>query len=452
MSERIKPRTMPGTMELLPRGQAVLQRFIDRIRAGYERFGFQPIETPAIEMRDVLLTKSGGDTEKQVYFVQSTGAIAQGHDPKLALRFDLTVPLARYVAQHEHDLAFPFRRYQIQRVYRGESAQRGRFREFYQCDIDVVGKDKLALTTDAEIPAVIEHVFRSLEIGSFTIHISNRKILRGLLASLGVEADETRAAILREVDKIDKRGRAKVEETLRGDQFGLGTDALTTLMDVIALRGDRAATVDQLRALDVADDGFREGVDELDAVLSAMDDFGVDPSSYCANLAIARGLDYYTGTVYETLLDDHPEVGSICSGGRYDDLASLYTKSKLPGVGISIGLTRLFDQLTAAGVINTEAPGTTEVLVTQMDAALAEHGRKCASALRRAGINTELHTEGWKLVKQFKYATKAGIRFAVILGENEVAKGTAMLKDLEAGTQNEVSLDELAAAVRASDG
>ncbi|MCA8943523.1 MAG: histidine--tRNA ligase [Planctomycetes bacterium] len=447
----IKPRTMPGTMELLPRQQVVHQRFLDTIRQGFERFGFQQIETPAIEMRDVLLTKSGGDTEKQVYFVQSTGSLAQGQDPKLALRFDLTVPLARYVAQHEHELAFPFRRYQIQRVYRGESAQRGRFREFYQCDIDVVGKDSLGLTADAEIPAVIAHVFTALGIGSFTIHVSNRKILRGLLAAHGIDSEEQRAAILREVDKLDKRGRGRVEETLRTGDFGLDDAALAVLMDTIALRGDRAATTEKLRELDVEDPTFREGLDELDAVLGALDDLGVDPERFCANLAIARGLDYYTGTVYETLLDDHPEVGSVCSGGRYEDLASFYTKSKLPGVGISIGLTRLFDQLSALGVLDENAHGSTRVLVTEMDASLAEHGRRCASMLRAAGINTELHTEGQKLAKQFKYATKAGIRYAVILGENEVENGTAMLKDLDAGSQQEVALDELAATIDAAD-
>ncbi len=446
--ERVKPRTMPGVMELLPREQVVLQRFLDTIRAGYERFGFLPIETPVIEMRDVLLTKSGGDTEKQVYFVQSTGSLAQGEPPKLAMRFDLTVPLARYVAQHEHDLAFPFRRYQIQRVYRGERAQHGRFREFYQCDIDVIGKDSLGLAADAEIPVVIDHVFSALEVGEFTIHISNRKILRGLMGSFGFEDADKIAAVLREIDKIDKRGRDAVLETLREGDFGLSEDSLAKLIEVIELRGDRSATTEKLRAMDVTNDTFREGVEELDRVLAAIADYGVAPSRYQANLAIARGLDYYTGTVYETLLDAHPEVGSVCSGGRYEDLASLYTKSKLPGVGISIGATRLFEQLRTAGVLATDAGSSTQVLVTQMDASLGEEYRKIASELRNAGINTEVYGEATKLAKQFKYATKAGIRYALIVGGDEAQKGVAMLKDLVEGEQREIPRAELASAIQ----
>lgn len=439
-------------MELLPREQVTLERFLATIRAGYERFGFLPIETPVMELRDILLTKSGGDTEKQVYFVQSTGSLERGDPPKFALRFDLTVPLARYVAEHEHDLAFPFRRYQIQRVYRGESAQKGRFREFYQCDVDVIGKEKLGLATDAEMPVVIDHVFGALGVGAFTIQISNRKILRGLLRHLGVTDPEVAGAVLREIDKIDKRGRDAVEATLRETaEFGLVGDAIETLLEAVSITGPREDAVPHLRALGCDDAGFAQGVAELDEVLAAIADFGVPTEHFRANLAIARGLDYYTGTVFETLLDEHPEIGSVCSGGRYDDLASHYTKSKLPGVGISIGATRLFEQLRAAGVIDADPESSTRVFVAVMGPDVAEPCRRIATELRAAGINTEVHAEGWKLGKQLKYANKAKIRYAVIVGDNELANETAVIKDLFEGSQREVPLADLAKVLRGVD-
>ncbi|MFD1625743.1 histidine--tRNA ligase [Azospirillum griseum] len=442
----ITPRTPPGTMELLPRHQVAFQRLLDTIRRGYERFGFLPVETPVFETVDTLLTKSGGETEKQVYFVQSTGAIQQGNKPEMALRFDLTVPLARYVAEHEHDLAFPFRRYQIQRVYRGERAQRGRFREFYQCDIDVIGKDSLSPQYDAEIPAVIHHVFSELNFGGFTINVNNRKVLLGLLDGLGVADADTRVLVLREIDKLDKIGRDKVRDSLIG--LGMADHAADTILTLIDAKGSNADTLAALNALGIDNDQFRQGVAELTTVIDGLRAFQVPDDAVRINLAIARGLDYYTGTVYETFLNDHPGIGSVCSGGRYDNLASHYTKSKLPGVGISIGATRLFYQLMEAGLIKDGAP-TAQVLVTQMDSSLSADYFRIASDLRAAGINTEIQLDGGKLAKQMKYADRTGIPVAVLMGSDEKARGTATLKHLIRGEQVEVPLTELAARAKA---
>jgi len=456
----IKPRTPPGVMELLPPDQIAFQRMLDVIRRNYERFGFLPVETPVMELSDVLLTKSGGETERQVYFVQSTGALNKSVDsgggegmPELALRFDLTVPLARYVAEHEHELAFPFRRYQMQRVYRGERAQRGRFREFYQCDIDVIGKDALSVRFDAEIPAVIHAVFSELDIGAFTIQLNNRKLMRGFFEAQGVADGELQALVLREVDKLDKRGEDHVRDTLTGEGFELGAEAVATILEFVKVRSTSHA--DALARLDAllderggaGNESLREGVAELREVLELVRALGVPEANYALNFSIARGLDYYTGTVYETTLDDYPQIGSICSGGRYDDLASHYTKSKLPGVGISIGLTRLFWQLREAGLIRNAA-STVQVLVTQMDAAHLPHCLAIASELRHGGFNTEVVMESSKLGKQFKYADRTGIRFVIVLGEDEIAKGTVTVKDLRREDQFEVSRSELVRTLR----
>ena len=449
----IKPRTPPGIMELLPRDQIAFQRMLDIIRRNYERFGFLPVETPVMELSEVLLTKSGGETERQVYFVQSTGALekaAAGSDgtPELALRFDLTVPLARYVAEHEHDLTFPFRRYQMQRVYRGERAQRGRFREFYQCDIDVIGKDALSVRYDAEIPAVIHAVFSELAIGKFTIQLNNRKLLRGFFEAQGVVDGDLQARVLREVDKIDKRGPDYVRDTLIGPDFALGDAAVAEILAFVQVRStSHADALARLDALGEGNDALREGVSELREVLELVRALGVPESDYALNFSIARGLDYYTGTVYETTLDDYPQIGSICSGGRYEDLASHYSKSKLPGVGISIGLTRLFWQLREAGLVETAA-SSVQVLVTQMDNASLPQCLAIANDLRHAGLNTEVVMEASKLARQFKYADRAGIRFVVVLGEDEIAKGTVTVKDLRRADQFEVARAELARTLR----
>lgn len=444
----IKPRTPPGVMELLPRDQIAFQQMLDIIRRNFERFGFLPVETPVMELSEVLLTKTGGETERQVYFVQSTGSLEQGGTPEMALRFDLTVPLARYVAEHEHDLSFPFRRYQMQRVYRGERAQRGRFREFYQCDIDVIGKDALSVRYDAELPAVIYAVFSELAIGKFTIQLNNRKLMRGFFENLGVADAEQQMLVLREVDKLDKRGADAVRATLTGDSFGLSAQVVQSILDFVQIRSNGHA--DALAKLDALGQGgsvFNQGIAELREVLELVRALGVPESHYALNFSIARGLDYYTGTVYETLLDDYPQIGSICSGGRYEDLASHYTRSKLPGVGISIGLTRLFWQLRDAGLIDT-ADSSVQVLVSQMDASRLPTYLAIANELRIGGLNTEVQLEPRKLAKQFQYADRAGIRFVVIVGEDEEARGVVSVKDLRRAEQFEVSRADLARTLR----
>ena len=446
----IKPRTPPGVMELLPRDQIAFQRMLDVIRSGFERFGFLPVETPVFELTDVLLTKTGGETERQVYFVQSTGALEKpgGGVPELALRFDLTVPLARYVAEHEHDLAFPFRRYQMQRVYRGERAQRGRFREFYQCDIDVIGKDALSVRYDAEMPAVINAVFSELNIGKFTIQLNNRKLLRGFFEGLGIVDGERQMGVLREVDKLDKRGAEHVRETLSGEAFGLSAEVADKILGFVQVRStSHADALAQLDALGQHGATLNEGVAELREVIELLKAYGVPEKNYAINFSIARGLDYYTGTVYETTLDDYPQIGSICSGGRYDNLAGHYSKSKLPGVGISIGLTRLFWQLREAGMIAT-ANSSVEVLVGLMDEAYLPDVLALAQLLRLAGINTEAQLEPKKLARQFQYADRSGIRFMVLYGEDEAARGVVTVKDLLRKEQFDTPREQLVATLK----
>ena len=438
-------------MELLPRDQIAFQRMLDTIRRNYERFGFLPIETPVFELSEVLLTKSGGETERQVYFAQSTGALEKDSEglPELALRFDLTVPLARYVAEHEHDLAFPFRRYQIQRVYRGERAQRGRFREFYQCDIDVVGKDALSIRFDAEILGVIHAVFSELGIGDFTVQLNNRKLMRGFFEGLGVSDGSRQMDVLREVDKLDKRGADHVRDTLTGEGFGLSADTVQKILDFVAVRStghdDALAKLD---ALGRGSETFDQGIAELREVLELVHALGVPESDYCLNLSIARGLDYYTGTVYETQLDGYPQIGSICSGGRYDDLASHYTKSKLPGVGISIGLTRLFWQLREAGLVAGVDESSVQAMVALMEDNQLTDSLDIARRLRAGGINAEVQMEPKKLGKQFQYASRSGIRFVVLAGEDELARGVVTVKDLAREQQFETTRDQLASTLR----
>ncbi len=433
----ITPKTPTGTMELLPREQIVFQAMLDTIRQKFERYGFLPIETPVFEETNILLTKSGGETEKQVYFVQSTGSRQQGHEPDLALRFDLTVPLARYVAQHQNELAFPFRRYQMQRVYRGERAQKGRFREFYQCDIDVIGRETLSPAYDAEMPVVIADIFRELNIGAFTINVSNRKILKGYLECVGITDADAKAQVLREIDKADKIGWGEVEKNL----IAAGHTQLNDLLYLLKVYHDNPIRFDELKNLCGNSAEALEGLREIELLLQTAADMGAgDVIRF--NPAITRGLDYYTGTVYETFLNEHKNFGSICSGGRYDNLASYYTKSKLPGVGISIGLTRLFDQMRHAGLVS-DAPSSVKVLITMMDEALISDYRRIATQLRASGINTEIYLEADKLGKQIKYADKAGIPFVLVMGSDEKAKGVVALKNLKTSEQVEINLQNL---------
>ena len=443
----ITPRSAPGVLELLPREQIAFRWMLDTIRAGYEKFGFVPVETPVFENVEVLLGKTGGETARQVYFVQSTGAREQNQAPDLALRFDLTVPLARYVAEHEPKLVFPFRRYQIQQVYRGERAQKGRFREFYQCDVDVIGKDSLSLGYDAELPAVIHQVFTALGVGAFTIQLNNRKVLRGILEQVGVSDEAKAQLVLREVDKLDKMGREKVVEALQKPELGLEASKGTALLDLLSSQGAPEEILTRLRALPSPSESLTKGLEELTTVLSTMKALGVPEKAYRLNLSIARGLDYYTGTIYETRLDELPEFGSVCSGGRYDNLAGHYTKSKLPGVGISIGATRLFQALLEKGVLQPQRGGA-DVLVAQVDPSLEARCGALAAQLRAAGLKAELFVTGAKLDKQLKYAERSGIPAVLILGSTEAAQGVVQVKDMAARSQALVPEAEVVAAAR----
>lgn len=431
---------MPGVLELLPAEQILFQRMLESIRRVFERYGFVPVETPAIELTDVLLTKSGGDTEREVFFVQSSGSRQQGRQPDQALRFDLTVPLARYVAEHEHDLSFPFRRYQIQRVYRGERPQRGRFREFYQCDIDVIDRNRLDVRHDAEVAAVMAEVFGNLEIGSFTMRLNNRRMMRAIFDVLGVDP-EVVGEVLREVDKLEKLGAARVAELVAG--HGVGTEAIHRLLDLAQIRanghGPSMVALDGIESLIGNDDGLVE----LRTVIDAMRLLGVPDDVYGVDLSIARGLDYYTGTVYETTLDDHPDLGSVCSGGRYDDLDGHYTSTRLPGVGLSIGLTRLFWQLRDAGILQSDDRRHRSWLVTLMDEEGLAYALDIGARLRAAGCATENVMSPSKLGKQLKRADQTGIRFAVIAGDEERGAGTVTVKDLQTQRQVTVPLSEV---------
>ena len=431
MRNIVEPSVLSGFMELLPRDQMLFNRMVDTIRKTYESFGFIPVDTPVIEKAEILLAKSGGDTAKQIYRFQKG-------DNDLALRFDLTVPLARFVAQHYGELTFPFRRYHIGKVYRGEKPQKGRFREFYQCDIDIIGNGSLGIIYDAEIVSVIYSTFRALDLGNFTIMINNRKLLSGLLRHFGVQ-DAIEA--LRIVDKIDKAGSDYVRaELMKG---GIPEEAAAQIMRFVSLSGEPEAIIEELKTWNIEDALFQTGLEELDTVCGSIRALGVPASCFKLNLKIARGLDYYTGTVYETFLNDYPELGSICSGGRYDELASNYTKQSLPGVGISIGLSRLFYQLNQAGIIKGGEKSTpTQLLIVPMDDTV-DYALETAAALRERGISTEVYLSGGKMGKKLGYADKLGIPYVAVVGSSEKENGTVMLKNMVTGEQNEVRTTDI---------
>lgn len=426
----VKPSTLPGFMELLPKDQILFNEMKDIIRKNFEKHGFLPIDTPVIEKSEVLLAKGGGETEKQIY------RFSKG-DTDMSLRFDLTVPLARYTVEHMNDLSFPFKRYQIGKVYRGEKAQKGRFREFYQCDIDTIGMGELSLVNDAEFPVVIFHTFKDLGFTDFTIHLNNRKILKGFFSSLGIE-DSMNA--LRTVDKLDKIGEESVLEEL--GENGIGRDSGEKILEFIKIRGSVDEIFEQLRELKIEDEIFQEGLDELTQVVGYMRDFGIDEDCFDIDLKIARGLDYYTGTVYETTLDNYPKIGSVCSGGRYEDLASYYTDKALPGVGISIGLSRLFYQLNEAKIISSEEKSLVDLLIIPMDDCIHD-GIKLLSELREKGVRVSVYTEFAKLKKKFKYADQTKVDYVIVLGEEEIKTRKYSLKNMHSGDQEEVTFDEL---------
>ena len=428
-NSKVTPRTLPGFMELLPDEQILFNEMKEIIRNSYEEFGFLPLDTPIIELSEVLLAKAGGETEKQIYRFDKG-------DTDLSLRFDLTVPLAKFVAMHYGELSFPFRRYQIGKVYRGERPQKGRFREFYQCDIDIIGDNELNILHDAEMPMVIYNTFKKLGFDDFTIRINNRKILNGFFSSLSLNNS---AEVLRIIDKLDKIGIENVKNCLA--EINVSTDSINKIIDFISITGTNNEKITKLKSLNINNEIFSKGVEELESVINAVRLFGIPENNFVVDFTIARGLDYYTGTVYETFLNEYREVGSVCSGGRYDNLAEFYTDKKLPGVGISIGLTRLFYKLNELNAVRFSRESIAKVLVVSASSDIIPC-LPIATTLRTAGINTELFLGDKKIKAKFKYADKLNIPFVVVIGEDEILNNTVTLKNMKTGEQFQVSIQE----------
>lgn len=431
----VKPSILPGFMELTPSNQILFNKMMDTIRKNYEKFGFLPIDTPLIEKSEVLLAKGGGETEKQIY------KVVKG-DTDMSLRFDLTVPLARYVAQYYSELSFPYRRYHIGKVYRGERNQKGRFREFYQADIDIIGNGSLDIINDAEIPSVIYSTFTELGVGPFTIRINNRKVLSGFFKNLGINDS---SGILRTVDKLEKIGIENVKKELLELEISDGN--IDKILEFIAIKGTNDDIIGNLKALSIENELFQVGLDELEKTVNYIRLFGVPEENFVVDLTIARGLDYYTGTVYETQLNDYPSIGSVCSGGRYDDLATYYTKQSLPGVGISIGLTRLFYQLTEAGIIKSTDSSLTKVMIIPMDGYM-EYAVKSSKILRDAGIFTQVYFEDTKIGKKFNYADKLNIPYVIVVGKDESENNTYSFRNMKTGEQKNISIEEVLECLR----
>ena len=429
---KVQPKTLSGFMELLPNEQVLFNQMQDKIRASYEKFGFLPIDTPVIESSEVLLAKAGGETEKQLY------NFTKG-DNNLTLRFDLTVPLAKYVAEYYNEITFPFRRYQIGKVYRGERAQRGRFREFYQCDIDIIGDENLNIINDAEIPAVMYETFKSLGLDNFTIHINNRKILNGLFEAADVK--EKSVDIMRTIDKIEKIGKETVIAIFK-DDYNMSEESINKIVEFIKINGTTDQMLQKLEDFEIDNELFNAGVNELKEVVKYIRLFNVPEEAFKIDLSIARGLDYYTGTVYETFLNNYKSIGSICSGGRYNDLAGYYTDKKLPGVGMSIGLTRLFFILNDIGLIKADKNSISDVLVISMVEDLSK-AIEIANELRNANINTEIYFHNKKIKSKFKYADRLKIPYVIVIGEDEIKSGLLTIKDMNKGTQEQMPIEEI---------
>ena len=428
----IEPKTLPGFMELLPEDQILFNKIKDLIKKNYESFGFLPIDTPVLESSEVLLAKAGGETEKQIY------SFKKG-DNNLCMRFDLTVPLAKYVAENFANLNFPFARYQIGKVYRGEKPQKGRFREFYQCDIDVIGKNSLSLCYDAEIPSIMYRIFKELDIGKFKIFVSNRKILLGLIEELNLT--EISIDILRLIDKFAKIGEDNFVKTLKVD-YNVDDLKIKKLLEFIKIQGNTEEQIRMLKEMNINNQNFIDGINELETVVKYMRNFNIDEDCFNINLSIARGLDYYTGTVYETFITGYENLGSICSGGRYDNLAGFYSKEKLPGVGMSIGLTRLFYQLKENNLLKQEKGCIAKVVILPMgntiDACI-----NLSNRLRDNNINNTIYFEDTKFKNKILYATKLNADYVIIIGEDEISNNYYTLKDLNAFEQKSLSEDEL---------
>ena len=429
MSEQIKPKTLPGFMELLPNEQILFNKMKDTINNTYESFGFLPLDTPIIEDANILLAKAGGETEKQIY------RFMKGEND-LALRFDLTVPLAKYVTEYYDKLTFPFKRYQIGKVYRGEKPQRGRYREFYQCDVDIIGDGELSVLYDAELASVIYKTFLNLGFNDFTISINNRKILNGLFEGLNVK--ENSVDILRIIDKIDKIGPDKVKKELCEL---ISEEKVNTIMSFISISGSNDEKIKALENMNISNVTWNNGLNELKEVVKFIRLFMVPKENFQIDLTIARGLDYYTGTVYETFLNKYRNLGSVCSGGRYDNLTEYYSKRKMPGVGISIGLSRLFFQLTDNNIISTENQSISDILVISMDNNY-EVASKIASTIRENGLNAQVDFENKKLAKKFKYADKLKVKYVIVIGEDEIKDNVISLKNMETGEQRRLHLED----------
>ena len=427
--KKIEPRTLSGFMELLPSEQILFNQIKEKIERTYKKFGFLPLDTPIIELSEVLLAKAGGETEKQIYRFNKG-------DTDLSLRFDLTVPLSKYVAKNYGNLSFPFRRYQIGKVYRGERTQKGRYREFYQCDIDIIGDGELDIINDAELPSVIYTIFKELGFDDFTICINNRKILNGLFENIGQKENSTQ--ILRIIDKIEKIGKQAVIEELK--KIKVSEYAIEKIIEFIEISGTSKEKIEKLKNLNIINETFETGLKELEFVYNNIKLFGVPEENYKIDLTIARGLDYYTGTVYETFLNDYRELGSICSGGRYENLAEYYTDKKLPGVGVSIGLTRLFYKLNELGLIKATKKSISEVIIIPMIEELKKP-IKLATELRKLGINTEIYSNNKKLKAKMKYADKLQIPYVIVIGEDEIKANKIKLKNMQTGNEEEIELD-----------
>ena len=427
--EKVEPRTLAGTMELLPNEQILFDQIKEKIENTYKKFGFLPLDTPILELSEVLLAKAGGETEKQIYRFNKG-------DTDLSLRFDLTVPLSKYVAKNYGNLSFPFRRYQIGKVYRGERPQKGRYREFYQCDIDIIGDGELDVINDAELPSVIYTIFKELGFGDFTICINNRKILNGLFENIGQK--ENSVEILRIIDKIEKIGKQAVIEEL--EKIDVSKESINKIIEFIEISGTSKEKIEKLKELKINNETFEKGLEELEFVYENIKLFGVPEENYKVDLTIARGLDYYTGTVYETFLNNYREIGSVCSGGRYENLAEYYTNKKLPGVGVSIGLTRLFYKLNELGLIKATKKAISDIIIIPMLEDLSKP-IKLATELRSLDINTEIYSNQKKLKAKMKYADKLQIPYVIVIGEDEINSKEIKLKNMETGEEELIELD-----------
>ena len=426
---KVNPRTLSGFMELSPNDQIEFNRIKKIIEDTYKLYGFYPLDTPVIEYSSVLLAKAGGETEKQIYRFNKG-------DNDLSLRFDLTVPLAKYVSLKYNELLFPFKRYQIGKVFRGERPQKGRFREFYQCDIDVIGDGELSLMYDAEIPSIIYDIFTKMNIGKFVIRINNRKILNGFFEYLNLS--DKYQDILRIIDKMEKVSESDLIDMLKG--IDLTDEIIDKILSFVKIKGTNGEVLNSLKGLNISNEAFLNGINELETVINSLRTMNINEEYFMIDLTIARGLDYYTGTVYETKLVDYPQMGSVCSGGRYDDLATFYTDKKLPGVGISIGLTRLFYQLKENGLIKNEDDSVVDVMILPM---IEEYKvpLEISKKLRNIGISTSICYINKKFKSKIKYADSMNVKYSIIIGEDEINNNVVTIKDMYKNEQTQINIE-----------